>query len=139
MNRSSASLAGVLWALGVTSAAAAQVVSPDLIGAYAPGGDCSREPRVTISDALTVHAAGRSIRLAPMDACHSCAGGAKYTGIEVWVTYLGKDGAPVSPMFRVNADEKRGVLVVDKDGIDQSTPAPVRAVAQASPLRKCAK
>ena len=129
-------MAGSVLSLLAAGAAMAQGVSPDLKGSYAPGGDCTKEPRVVIGDTLTVIAGGKTTKYAPVDACYSCAGGARYEGIEVWVTYLDRNREPVYPMFRVNADEKRGSLVVDKD---PASPPPVRAVSQASPLRKCAK
>jgi len=129
---------GVALGLAIAGHALAQGVSPDLKGSYAPGGDCTKEPRVIIGDVLTVIAGGKSTRYAPLDACYSCAGGARYEGIEVWVTYLDSKKEPAYPMFRVNADEKRGNLVVDKNDI-QTAPTPVRAVAMASPLKKCAR
>lgn len=136
MRRLAGYLFGAFTGLALAGAAAAQGVAPELKGAYAPGGDCTKEPRVTIGDALTVVAGGKTTRYAPVDACYSCAGGARYEGIEVWVTYLDRNKEPVYPMFRVNANEKRGALVVDKD---PAAPPPVRAVSQASPLKKCAK
>lgn len=138
MNAAAAPVLGAILALVAAAEASAVDVAPELQGSYAPGGDCSKEPRVTIGDAITVHAAGKATRFAPVDACYSCAGGARYSGIETWVTYLGRNGDPMYPMFRVNADEKRGVLVVDKNDI-QAAPAPIRAVAMASPLKKCPK
>lgn len=129
-------IAGSVLGLLAAGAAAAQGVSPELKGSYAPAGDCTKEPRVVIGDVLTVIAGGKSTKYAPLDACYSCAGGARYEGIEVWVTYLDRNKEPVYPMFRVNADEKRGALVVDKQDA-KTAPAPVRAVAMASPLKKC--
>jgi hypothetical protein len=128
--------ASALGVAAVTSAAA-QAVAPDLMGAYAPGGDCKQDPQVTIGQDLAVRVGGKTTRFAPLDSCQSCVGGARYEGIEVWVTYLGKNGDPMYPMFRVNADERRGVLIVDKNDL-QSAPAPMRSVAMASPLKKCA-
>jgi hypothetical protein len=136
MARVKVGIAAAALALLAAGSALAQGLSPDLKGSYAPGGNCAKEPRVTIGDALTVVAGGKTTRYAPVDACYSCAGGARYEGIEVWVTYLDRNKEPASPMFRVNADEKRGALVVDRD---PAAPPPMRAVAAASPLRKCAK
>lgn len=109
---------------------------PELRGSYGPGGDCTRQPRVVLTDVLTIHAGPTPTRLAPLDACFSCAGGARYEGIEVWVARLGSNGEPEQPMFRFNADETRGALVVDRD--PSASPA-VKAVAAASPLKRCAK
>jgi hypothetical protein len=125
----------------LSTAGAAQAVppSPDLFGRYAPGGDCAKEPRVTLEEkALTIQAAGKTTRLSPIDACFSCEGGARYQGIVVWVSQLGQDGNPVEPFFHLNAGEKRGMLAVDKFGMQNFPPAH-RAVAMASPLKRCAK
>lgn len=137
MGRAMAIAAG--WALAMAAgAAAAQGIAPaqNLWGTYAPGGDCTKEPRVTIGQSLIVQAGGKPTRYGPIDSCVSCVGGASYEGIEVWVTYLGANGDPMYPMFRVNADEKRGTLVVDRDA---SAPAPIKAVSAASPLKRCAR
>jgi hypothetical protein len=128
-------------ALGVAGAPKAQGIEPgkDIQGSYAPGGDCSKEPRVTLSaKEIAIQAAGKPTRLAPIDTCFSCAGGARYEGIEQWVAQLGSDGSPKEPFFMFNSGEKRGVLVVDKSGMTSFAP-PVRAVAMASPLKRCGK
>ncbi len=140
MSRFSTAAALFLLATALPGLSAAQVAPPpDLLGAYAPGGDCAKEPRVTVSaTAMTIQAGGKATRLAPIDACFSCAGGDRYEGIEVWVAQLGPDQSPKEPMFRLNADEKKGALVVDKQGM-QAFPPAVRAVAMASPLKRCAK
>lgn len=124
--------------LGIPQIVSAQGIAPppELRGGYAPGGNCALEPRVVLTDVLTIHAAGKATRLAPLDACFSCAGGARYEGIEVWVARLGANGDPEEPMFRFNADEKRGALVVERS---PNAPPAVRAVAAASPLKRCVK
>lgn len=127
-----------LFVWGTAGGAVAQAVDPALRGAYAPGGDCTKQPRVVLSDVLTIYDGVAPNRIAPLDSCRSCVGGAQYSGIEVWVAQLGANGEPIQPMFRFNADEKKGALVVDKYDM-QTMPAPVRAVAMASPLKRCAK
>jgi hypothetical protein len=138
MNRLAGLIGGTLLGLAIASSATAQGVDPALKGSYAPGGDCTKEPRVTIGDAITIVSGGKPARFGPVDSCHSCVGGAAYQGAEVWVTYLDSKREPVYPMFRVNADEKRGNLVVDKQDA-KTAPPPVRAVAMASPLKRCGK
>jgi hypothetical protein len=138
---SRATLLGGVLTLCVAGYGGAQPIPPgkDIQGSYAPQGDCSKEPRVTLSAKdLVIQSAGKPTRLAPIDACFSCAGGARYEGIEVWVSQLGPDGNPKEPMFIFNSQEKRGALFVDKSAL-QGAPAPVRAVAMASPLKRCAK
>lgn len=128
---SAMALAGLAYAQGTGVAP-----PPELRGSYAPGGDCTKQPKVVLTDVLTIHTAAGATRLAPLDACFSCAGGARYDGIEIWVARLGANGDPEYPMFRFNADEKRGNLVVDRD--PSASPA-VKAVAAASPLKRCVK
>jgi len=138
---SRATLLGAILTVCVAGHGGAQTIPPgrDIQGSYAPQGDCSKEPRVTLSAKdLVIQSAGKPTRLAPVDACLSCAGGARYEGIEVWVSQLGADGNPKEPMFIFNSQEKRGVLFVDKSGLQRAS-APVRAVAMASPLKRCTK
>ena len=123
----------------VANSAMAQTAPPAALrGSYAPGGDCTKEPRFTLTDVLTVQAAGKSTRFGPVDSCTSCVAGPDYSGIEVWVSQLGADGMPREPTLRFNADEKRGVVVIDKAGSQAFAP-PMRALAMASPLKRCAK
>ena len=141
MTRTSVAVAFGLFVLGPTGVAAAQGIPPtaDIQGVYAPKGDCTMEPRVTISaSAISIQAGGKTTRLAPIDSCRSCVAGDREDVIEVWVSALGRDQMPSEPNFRINADEKRGVLVVDKEGMQAFAPA-VRVVALASPLKRCAK
>lgn len=141
MTRNSVAVAFGLIALGSTSVVAAQGMAPtaDLQGMYAPNGDCSKEPRVTISaPAISIQVGGQTTRLAPIDSCRSCVAGDREDVNEVWVSALGRDQMPSEPNFRINADEKLGDLVVDKQGM-QAFPPSVRAVAMASPLKRCAK
>lgn len=122
--------------LGSSSAALALDPPAELRGSYAPAGDCTKLPKVTLTDVLTIQHAGGQSKIAPLDACFSCAGGARYEGIEVWVSQLDRKGEPQYPMFMFNAGERKGALVVTKD----PTPNPaIRAVAAASPLTRCKK
>ena len=130
----------LILGLATAGAAAAQTApAPDLLGRYAPGGDCTRAPRVTLEEkALTIQAGGKVTRLAPIDACYSCEGGARYDGVVVWISQLGPDRNPIEPFFYFNAGEKKGVLSMEKRGAQNYPPAH-RAVAMASPLKRCAK
>lgn len=131
----------LLAAITAASAASAAGIAPppELQGTYAPFGNCTLQPKLTLdAAAITILAAGRTTRLAPLDACFSCAGGARYEGIEIWVSQTDAAGNPKEPIFRFNADEKKGEVVVDRGGM-QAYPAAHRAVAMASPLRRCAK
>jgi hypothetical protein len=131
---------GATLAVGLTTTTPAHAEPPPaaLRGSYAPGGDCTKEPRFTLGEALTVHAAGKTTKVAPLDSCKACVAGPDYDGIEVWVAQLGPDGMTREPTLRFNADEKRGVVAIDKAGAQGFSPA-MRALAMASPLKRCAK
>jgi len=132
-------LSGLAFLTLAGSAGAQLAPPPDLLGSYAPGGDCTKEPKVTLEEkAITILAAGKATRLSPIDACFSCEGGARYEGIVVWVSQLGPDRNPIEPFFYFNAGEKKGALAMDKQGAQKFPPAQ-RAVALASPLMRCKK
>jgi hypothetical protein len=132
-------LSGLALLMLAGSAAAQLAPPPELYGAYAPGGDCTKEPKVTLqATAITILSAGKATRLSPIDACFSCEGGARYEGIVVWVSQLGADRNPIEPFFYFNAGEKKGALAMEKQGAQKYPPAQ-RAVALASPLVRCKK
>jgi len=134
-----AALASVALLSAAGAALAQTEPAPELLGSYAPGGDCAREPKVTLgAKAITIQTGGKSTRLAPIDACYSCEGGARYEGIVVWVSQLGADRNPIEPFFYFNAGEKKGALAMEKRGAQNYPPAH-RAVAMASPLQRCKK
>lgn len=126
-----------------TAAAQTNVPPEELYGRYAPGGDCSKQPRIEVSKTGVVidTAAGRQGPL-PIDVCYSCAGGAQYEGIQRWVYVKygkdkwGGDNMPVIMMF--NAEEKRGAVQIDHDNT-LKTPigAPMTQIVQARKLKLC--
>lgn len=95
-------------------------VPTEIYGSYAPGGECSRQPRVVASVAglFLETAAGRTGPL-PVDVCYCCAGGARYEGIQVWVLIrYGKGkwgGNTFSVTMMFNDGERRGALLVEQD------------------------
>lgn len=125
--------------------AAAQTDRPsdDLYGRYAPGGDCSRQPRIEVGKAgvFIDTAAGRQGPL-PISVCYSCAGGAQYEGIQQWVYVIygkdkwGGDNMPVIMMF--NAEEKPGLVSIEHDDT-LKTPigAPMTQVVRAKQMKLC--
>lgn len=125
--------------------AAAQLDAPpeEIYGRYAPGGDCSRQPRIEAGKGgvFLDTAAGRQGPL-PVSVCYSCAGGAQYEGIQRWVYVKygkdkwGGDNMPVILMF--NAEEKRGLVSVEHDDT-LKTPigAPMTQVVRAKTFRQC--
>jgi hypothetical protein len=126
--------AGLLW---LEPARAIDGPLPDeLHGRYAPAGNCGREPRV-VADAsgILIEADGRISRVEPLDVCFSCAGGARYEGIEIWVGQ--KLGNEIVAVFRFNADEQPGALIAMDQGYGR-VGAEIAAVIAASPLERCA-
>lgn len=108
----------------------------DLWGVYAPGGDCKREPRVRLDgEGLAVLRGGGIEPQTPLEMCRTCVGGHQYEGIEVWLSpqVRGVHAAH----FRFNADEKRGVLLIDDSGEGVMGPT-LKAVMAAAPFKRCA-
>lgn len=136
----------VLALLVATPALSQSIPVPkELYGNYAPGGDCARQPRVAVNAAgvFLETAAGKTGPL-PVDVCFSCAGGARYEGIQIWVMVKygmdkwGGDNFPVTMMF--NDRERRGALQV-AHGNTLRTPIgiPMTQVVQARTFSLCRK
>jgi hypothetical protein len=107
----------------------------DLHGTYGPKGGCNRSPRVSVDTTGLYIVIGDSRgKVAPLDLCLTCAGGARYEGIERWLSP--KVGGGYAAFFRFNADEQRGLLVVEDTGEMAHGPN-LKAVVVASPYRKC--
>jgi len=107
----------------------------ELHGTYGPKGDCNRSPRVSVDATGLYIVIGNSRgKVAPLDICFSCAGGARYEGIERWLSP--KVGSGYAAHFRFNAEEKRGLLVVEDAGEAALGPN-LQAIVAASPYRKC--
>lgn len=89
-------------------------------GSYAPGGDCSREPRVTINNAgMTFRAGGRTVQTTRLEFAASFFG-ARYEG-NILVFYPFPRGGDMGPVFLyVNDEEKPGALrIVSEPAPDQ--------------------
>lgn len=96
-------------------------------GSYARGGDCSREPRVTIDDAgMTFRASGRTVQATRMEYAASFFG-ARYEGI-ILVFYPFSRGNDMGPLFLyVNDEEKPGALRIVSDPGPGQRPDPFHA------------
>ncbi|ATG73413.1 hypothetical protein CGX12_14865 [Zobellella denitrificans] len=111
------------------------VLSPGLYGSYGPGGDCQARPLVSLDDGgLYIVVGNKRGKVEPVDVCLSCAGGARYEGIEIWLSPQVADTYALH--FRFNAGEQAGRLEVEDPG-NVSLGANLRAVAAASPYRRC--
>lgn len=120
---------------------------PDVYGNYAPGGDCAKQPRITVNKA-GIHldtATGKRGPL-PIMVSYTFVGGARYSGIQIWalVKHGGKnrwgdDNTPIILTF--NADEKRGQLTAERENPGNERPVtldgPLMSVAQTGRFRLC--
>jgi len=62
---------------------------------------------------LVLHYKEDSARFSDFDLCYSCAGGAKYSGIEVWVTPNFHNPKSGCLTLRFNDGERKGIMVVE--------------------------
>jgi hypothetical protein len=109
----------------------------ELWGTYGPGGDCKASTRVSLdASGLYVVIGSKRGKLERVDACFSCAGGARYEGIEVWLAPATPGGNGFMVIFRFNADEVPGKLDVYDNGEAELGPN-LKAVIAASPLSRC--
>lgn len=115
----------------------------EVYGSYAPAGDCSRSPRINV-DKAGVHLdtpAGKRSPL-PIMVSYTWFGGASYSGIQTWalVKYGGKDrwGDDNMPLLLTfNADEKRGVLSVNRNDPKAVLDGPLTSIAQTGLFKIC--
>lgn len=112
-----------------------------IYGTYAPHGDCTREPRITVDDSGFAYLLGGKATHGGKVEYALTYGGPEYTGISQWIFPF-----PVSDddfgrvLMTFNADEKRGALQVEPDlGPGQSLNALQAALVKASPFARCAK
>lgn len=109
----------------------------ELHGTYGPRGDCRRSPRVSVdATGLYVVIGDRRGRVEGVDLCLSCAGGARYEGIERWLSPKTADGQGYAVNFRFNADEKPGQLIVVDTG-DTALGPNLASLVAASPFQRC--
>lgn len=86
----------------------------DIFGRYAPGGDCAREPRITVDrSGLTFEGAGPTEKVTNPEYAASY-GGNFYEGIGKWIfPFRAGDGYPILMSF--NADEKGALTITPHD------------------------
>ena len=134
-----ASLPGQARALTLDHLKGAQLEG--IYGIYAPRGDCTREPRITVDDSgLAYTLGGKATHSGKVEYAVSY-GGQDYAGISQWIFPF-----PVSDddfgrvLMTFNADEKAGKLLVEPDlGPGQGLGALQAALVEASPFARCAK
>jgi len=109
-----------------------------IYGSYARGGDCSREPRVTIGDAgMTFSANGRTVQATHMEYAASIFG-ARYEGIMLAFYPFPRSGGDLGPvLLYVNDGEKPGAMRIEANAAPGQRLEPFHA-ALAGVYRLCA-
>ena len=87
-----------------------------IYGSYAPGGDCARDPRVTIGDnGMAFRANGRTVTATRVEYAASFFG-AFYEGAALAFFPFPRSGSDLGPVLMfVNEDEKLGALRIEAD------------------------
>src|SRR3546814_497653 len=87
-----------------------------IYGSYAPGGDCSREPRVTINSAgMTFRASGRDVKTTRLEYAASIFG-VRYEGITLaFYPFVKSDNTLGPVLVYVNDEEKPGAIRISAD------------------------
>lgn len=122
-----------VFALAAGIASAGEPPIPkSLQGCWVPASSSCRSELGVLLAANSVEFRNKNKRhLVPTQACFSCEGGAKYSGVVVWVS----PSAPGKSEFTLylNAEEQEGVAKVEIDGAAMSAAFPLHNVA----LRRC--
>lgn len=136
-----------VWVVAPIAYAADLQLPPDIYGNYAPGGDCAKQPRITVNKAgVHVDTASGQRGPLPIMVSYTFVGGARYSGIQIWalVKHGGKnrwgdDNTPIILTF--NANEKRGELTAERENPGKERPVtldgPLTSVAQTGRFRLC--
>lgn len=114
-----------------------QGVPPDFVGDWVPKAlTCQSQLRLRVEPDRAVLINGPlSKAFGNLDFCYSCEGGAKYSGMVVWM--LPEFGGKVDPPFtaRFNADERPGVAQLEFRDPETRRQFPLHLV----PLKRCVK
>lgn len=111
----------------------------DMFGQYAPRGDCSREPRVTIEEAgFTFRAAGQTLTSRRFELSYSFFG-MRYEGITLAFYPFAASASDLGPLILfVNDSETRGRLAFTSNLAPGQRMQPLHAALLAgSPLLRC--
>jgi hypothetical protein len=106
-----------LWLLVVTLPvfAVASAVPAEFVGEWVPvGSSCQAINRLRVEPTTVTLVNGPdSQKFENLDICHSCEGGARYGGMVVWLLPEFSKGAPAPFTVRFNANEEKGMTVVN--------------------------
>ncbi|MGH8213736.1 MAG: hypothetical protein ACREPP_10970, partial [Rhodanobacteraceae bacterium] len=86
----------------------------DIYGAYAPRGDCSREPKIALDDSgMTFKLGGKSTHSGTVEYALTY-GGPEYAGISRWIfPFPVNDDDPGRVLMTFNDNEKSGALKIE--------------------------
>lgn len=139
-----------LFALAMTSISL-QTMATDLLsevyGNYAPGGDCTKQPRIIVNK-TGIHLDTPAGKRGPLPIYVSLTwiGGASYSGIQTWALvkhggkdHYGDDNQPVVLTF--NANEEHGALTAEHTGSGTEHPValdgPLTSIVQTARFHLC--
>jgi len=126
-----------LWLLAITLPALAvePPVPAEFLGEWVPvAGSCQDGNRLRVqSTTVTLVNGPDSQTFGDLDICHSCEGGARYGGIVVWLLPEFSAGSAAPFVVRFNADEKKGVAIIDIKRDDLKRRFPIDGLK----LRRC--
>ncbi len=127
----------IILSIGTAVYAQSLPIPSELYGTYAPQGNCQQAPRVMVNQhGAFIHSNGVQTGPLSVDVCLTCAGGARYSGIERWLFVQSGKTAPLT--LRFNADEKPGHLAIDEnDSHHIPLTGPLLSIFKASPLERC--
>jgi len=130
-----ATMPSVAAAVTVTSFAGESL--QEVYGRYAPGGDCSKGPIITVDDSgFAYEVGGKTSHSGKVEIIYSF-WGHDYQGISIaFFPFVSGDNDYGATTLVMNADEVPGKITVSNDG-PQPTTAVQRALAKASPYMRC--
>ncbi|CAN5314514.1 hypothetical protein BH10PSE13_BH10PSE13_14560 [soil metagenome] len=137
-------LASLPWTIGPASALTVtsfrEGALASTFGQYAPGGDCTRSPRITVDATGLTFAIGAQTLHPPRYEWAVSYGGQDYQGISQWVFPFPKSEDDFGPvLMTLNANEKPGRQILLENNAVGALPAPYAILVKASPYLRCGK
>ena len=134
----------LLLALALQPAGAVSVTNlkgmhlDSLFGRYAPGGDCTREPRIVVdATGFAFSRGGKTVHTGKFEHAVSY-GPYDYAGMSQWFFPFVKSDDDMGPVLMTfNAGEKPGLLTITNEATGAANPLHA-ALFKNSPYRKCA-
>lgn len=127
----------LLWLLlAATSVPATEIPVPaEFVGEWAPAGSsCDAQSRLRVeSSTVTLINGADSQQFGHLDICFSCEGGARYSGLVVWLLPEFNQQGRTPFTVRFNTAEEKGITVVEIERDDLRQRFPLHKVK----LHKC--